>query len=189
MKSDAEYLRLAYAEAQKSGDLSTQNGAVLVDTWTGAVVAVGHNDIPEMCCDRPERRQRPEKYAWTEHAERASILDAARRGVKTEGLVMYCPWLACADCGRAIVLAGIRRVVRHKIPLHTTRPDWQASIAVADQMFREAGVEVVEYEKPLGVQFRFNGEVVTDGPTPSILADAPAEDVAALLQDLGGEGG
>lgn len=158
MLNHAAYLKLAYAEAAKSGDLSTQNGAVLVDPDSGAVVAAGHNDIPEMCCDKPERRQRPTKYQWTEHAERAAILDAARGAVGTVGLVMYCQWLACADCGRAIVLAGIKRVVRHRIPAHDSRPDWAASIAVADEMFAEAGVEVIEVRGELGATFRFNGE-------------------------------
>lgn len=154
------YLKAAYEEARKSGDLSTQNGAVLVDS-TGAIVASGRNDIPAMCCDKPDRRQRPAKYQWTEHAERAAIFDAARNGVATEGLTLYCPWLACADCGRAIVCAGITRVVRHRIPQHAERPDWAASIAVADQMFTEAGVEVVEVEGPLGESFRFDGKEIT----------------------------
>lgn len=154
------YMKLAYEEAAKSGDLSTQNGAVLVDPAFGGVVAVGHNDIPAPCCDRPERRQRPEKYAWTEHAERAAIFAAAKKGYATDGLTLYCPWLACADCGRAIICAGIKKVVRHRIPQHDTRPDWAASIAAADQMFAEAGVEVVEIAGTLGVSFRFNGEQV-----------------------------
>ncbi len=57
--------------------------------------------------------------------------------------------------------AGIKRVIRHKAPIHTTRPDWAASIAVADEMFCEAGVEIVEVEEVLGVTFRFNGEMVS----------------------------
>lgn len=159
MKTHIEYLREAYAAAQDSGDLSTQNGCVLVNA-RGEVVASGCNDIPEMVCDTPERRVRPAKLSFTEHAERAAIYDAARRGVPTAGLTMYCGWLACADCGRGIVLAGIRKVVRHKIPQHATRPDWAASIAEADQMFREAGVEVVEVEGAVGASIQFNGEVV-----------------------------
>jgi len=54
----------------------------------------------------------------------------------------------------------VKKVVRHSIPQHAERPDWAASIAAADQMFREAGVEVAEYREPLGVRFRFNGVVI-----------------------------
>lgn len=158
--TDADYLRLAYKAAEASGDLSTQNGAILVDPRTGDVVSGGCNDIHAPVADSPERRQRPLKYAFTEHAERTAILRCARFGVPTDGLVMYAPWLACADCGRAIVYAGIRKVVRHRIPQHAERPDWAASIAAADEMFREAVVEVVEHAEPLGVSFRFNGETI-----------------------------
>lgn len=157
---DERLLRRAYEVAGNSGDTSTQNGAIIVDPLTSRVIACGWNDIFPRCCDRPERRARPLKYAWTEHAERAAIFDAARNGIRTQGAWLYCPWLACADCGRAIVLAGIARVVRHRIPQHATRPDWEESIRVADEMFREAGVEVVDHVGELGVRFRFNGEEI-----------------------------
>jgi dCMP deaminase len=159
--TDADYLRAAYKAAEQSGDLSTQNGAILVDPRTGDIVSAGCNDIHAPVKDAPERRQRPLKYAFTEHAERSAILRCARFGVSTDGLVMYAPWLACADCGRAIVYAGIRKVVRHRIPEHASRPDWAASIAAADEMFREAGVEVVEHVGDLGVKFRFDGRDIT----------------------------
>lgn len=158
--TDEDYVRLAYGWASRSGDLSTQNGAILVRPGTGEIVAAGWNDIHGPMEDRQERRVRPAKYEWTEHAERTAILDAARRGVATEGLTMYCPWFACADCGRAIILAGIKRVVGHKIPQHDTRPDWAASIATAAQMFKEAGVETAYLTEKLGVTFRFCGEII-----------------------------
>lgn len=154
---DAEYMKLAYAEAVKSGDLSTQNGAILVDPMTGGILVRGRNDIYPTHCNTPERRARPLKYEWTEHAERSVIYAAAKAGIRTDGKWLYCPWLACADCGRAIFLAGITRVVRHKIAQHDTRPDWAASIATADEMFKAAGVRVDQLDMPLGVRFRFNG--------------------------------
>lgn len=160
MMDHSHYLKLAYAEARKSKDRSTQNGAILVCPSTGCVVASGFNDIPDVCRDTSARRERPEKYVWTEHAERSSIFDAAKHGVATFGLVMYCPWLACADCGRAIVCAGIKRVVRHRIPQHDSRPDWAATIAAADQMFAESGVEVYEHRGELGESFLFAGQVI-----------------------------
>jgi dCMP deaminase len=156
--NDFDFLRLAYAEAQKSKDRSTQNGAVLVDPDTTQVVACGHNDLHWEFQDTDERRVRPLKYEWTEHAERHAIFDAALRGVATNGLWMYCPWFACADCGRAIVYAGIRKVIGHSIPQHQTRPDWAKSIATADQMLQEANVEVVRLTGELGVTFRFDGK-------------------------------
>lgn len=155
---DIYYLKFAYNAATQSGDLSTQNGAVLVAE--SGRVAVGWNDIYPKCCDTPERRQRPLKYQWTEHAERSAIYNAARLGIATQGSTLYCPWLACADCGRAIVISGIDRVVRHKIPQHSERPDWLSTIAMADEMMRATGVVIDEYEGFLSVKFRFDGREI-----------------------------
>lgn len=160
---DILYLKLAYSEARRSRDESTQNGAVVVlqgRETPSKIVGSGFNDIPEGVRDIAERRHRPLKYQFTEHAERAAIFDAARHGFKTDGATMYCPWLACADCGRSIICAGIVRVVRHKIPEHASRPDWLASIAIADQMFREAGVQIDEHEGMIGETIRFNGVAI-----------------------------
>jgi dCMP deaminase len=158
--TDAEYLRAAYRLARNSHDLSTQNGAILVDPSTGEVVASGWNDLPPQIRQLGERRLRPAKYLWTEHAERAALYDAASRGIRTSGLWLFCPWLACADCGRALVMSGISRVVGHDLGLHHTRGDWADSIRTADTMFAEAGVRVTRLDAPLGVRFRFDGQEI-----------------------------
>ncbi len=155
----ADYLRHAYAVAKHSKDQSTQNGAVLIPAASGLVVNAC-NDIPVGVSDTQERRERPLKYAFTEHAERGCIYLAARHGVKTEGATLYACWLACADCGRAIIGAGIKKVVRHVIPQHAGNERWKESIAAADQMFKEAGVEVEEFTGHLGVTVLFNGEEI-----------------------------
>ena len=85
-------------------------------------------------------------------------MEAARSGIRTEGLWMYCAWAACAACARLIIAAGVSRFVRHKAPFHARRSDWAASIAMGDLMLREAGVEVVTVEEKLGVRIRFDGE-------------------------------
>jgi cytidine deaminase len=45
------------------------------------------------------------------HAEMASIVDAARRGVPVSGATMYVTTFPCHLCARLIVAAGIKRVV------------------------------------------------------------------------------
>lgn len=159
-----KWMKFAYTLASNSKDESTQNGAVIVGRNVffdkDVVVGSGWNDIPGLLHDTPERRQRPLKYQWTEHAERAAIYDAARTGFATHDATMYCPWLACADCGRAIVMAGIKRVVRHKIPEHETQFNWLFSITVADEMFKEAGIEIVELVGKIGATIRFGGVMI-----------------------------
>lgn len=121
--------------------------------------------------ETPDRWERPAKYLWVEHAERNSIYDAVKRGVKTEGLIMFGCWVACTDCARAIIQSGIREVVTHHDPTASTRfgmpasPAWLESIKVAMQMFDEAGVKLRVLDVPLfeGQDFpiRFNGKVIT----------------------------
>ena len=142
---DVEFMLEAYRWAEKfSTDPSTQNGAVLVsfDGWRdGQIVAWGANHFPQGVLESDERWQRPLKYSYVEHAERNAIFDAAARGVATAGLTMYVPWFACADCGRAIIQAGIREVVGHKLPILTDKNgSWDESIRIALGMLDEAGV-------------------------------------------------
>jgi dCMP deaminase len=93
-----------------------------------------------------------------EHAERAAIYQAARYGMKTHDATMYCPWFACSDCARAIVAAGIKRVVGLKIG---DPGKWATSIGWGDQILTEAGVEVCRIEIPkVGVTVRHNGKDV-----------------------------
>lgn len=159
-ESAANYLMEAYKEAKHSKDLSTQNGAVLVNPLTGEIVARGFNDIPKGVADTPERRVRPLKYSCVQHSERAAIFDAARRGVKTDGLHMYAAWVACDACALAIIDAGITRVVGHRHKYQEGQHSWTPSIEIGMQMLKEAGVRVDYYEGMLGFSIRFNGEQV-----------------------------
>jgi len=45
------------------------------------------------------------------HAEMASLLDAAKRGVPVEGLTMFATTFPCHNCARHIIAAGIREVI------------------------------------------------------------------------------
>ena len=153
----ADWLRLACKEAAGSHDPSTQNGAIIVPA-TAAYVAIGVNKIPSSLQATPGRLQRPEKYKYVEHAERAAIYRAARVGTPTSGATLYCPWYACTDCARAIILAGIAEVVGHVKPRSATPERWTAEIVQAEAMLREAGVGMRWLAADLGVTIRFNGE-------------------------------
>jgi tRNA(adenine34) deaminase len=96
---DAQYMRLAIAQAQKAldhGDVPV--GAVVVHH--GEVVGAGRNER--------ERRQDP-----TAHAETLALQDAARRRGSWRLLdcVLYVTLEPCAMCAGAIVLARVPRVV------------------------------------------------------------------------------
>ena len=152
-----DWLLAAYVAATKSPDLSTQNGAIIVAQ--NNVVLQSCNEFPNRVKMKGERLERPLKYSFTEHAERNVIFQAARLGVSTQGCTMYATWVACTDCARAIIQAGIPKVVTHKATKDMTPEHWKESIDLAFAMFEEAGVEVEFLDVTLnGPKIRFNGK-------------------------------
>jgi dCMP deaminase len=159
IRMSKEYLRQAYEFAAKnSTDRSTQNGAVLVD-GSGTVVAWGANRFPRGVIESPERLERPAKYLYVVHAEASAVLDAARRGIKTEGLTMYGTWVACNDCAKSIIDSGITAIIGHKKTMDAAPERWLEPIKIAVQMFKEAGVSYEMWEGDIGgVEVLFNGQ-------------------------------
>jgi len=148
-----ELLKFAYEKAKLSPDPSTQNAAVLVDVTGDDYLKMAYdiNRFPRNVVMTPERWERPLKYKYVEHAERNVIYQAARLGIATNGLTMICPWAACTDCARAIIEAGIKRLVTHR-QAHDRSPEfWKKEIEIAFQDFKEAHVEVVMWSGKVGV--------------------------------------
>jgi len=157
MERTHEYITEAYKfAAANSTDQSTQIGAILVDE-KGTPVAWGANHFPKGVIESPERLARPAKYLYVAHAELESILNAARNGVKTEGLSMYGTWVACNECAKSIIDSGIVRVVGHKKAMDAAPERWLEPIRIAAVMFKEAGVVFENWEGDIGgVEIRFN---------------------------------
>lgn len=143
--------------AEFSMDPNTQNGALLMSV-TGEVVMAA-NTMPDIEL-RQSRLTRPQKYLYIEHAERNAIYLAAKRGICTERATLYVPWFACADCARAIIQAGIKRVVGHIVPWLQTPDRWRDSVRAADEMLQEAGVIASYLEDEIGVSFLFDGKTL-----------------------------
>lgn len=150
-----------YDIAKHSPDLSTQNGAMLLNQDMEVIVC-SYNHIPDGLATTDERLQRPLKYTYTEHAERAVVFVAARQGIKTDKAIMVCNWAACEDCARAIIMSGISELVTHGVPLKLSRQDWRDRVDVADGMLKEAGIKHTVYEDKLGLPepIRFDGNLI-----------------------------
>jgi len=135
-----------FKEALSSPDPRTQNASVLLyeqhNGYTVDLRTMAVNKFPTGIVNRPERWNRPNKYAFVEHAERNSIYLAARLGIPTEGRTMVAVWASCADCARAIIQSGVKRLVRYVATEH--HDHWEQSVNDADAMMSEAGVEIVE---------------------------------------------
>ena len=159
MKTRYESLLIyALQKAQDSPDPSTQNAALLVCPSSGAILIEEVNRFPDNIHTSEERWERPAKYNYVEHAERNAIYAAAREGIKTSGLIMVCPWLACVECGRAIIQAGITKCIGLK--QKATNPRWDESIKIAMDMLKEAGVEVELLDAHAGVVLRRDGKEI-----------------------------
>lgn len=156
------YLELAYREALNSRDPSTQNGALIVSpSGYNNILTWAYNRFPKGVEETGERWERPLKYQVIEHAERNAIFNLARSGISTKDKVLVCPWAACADCARAIVQSGISILIRHKQASERSPGTWIDSIAIADQMMHEAGVEIIDYDGKVGngIELLHGGEL------------------------------
>jgi dCMP deaminase len=147
---DDLYIRLAYLIAQRSPDLSTQLGAVIVAP-DQTIRSTGYNGWPRGIAefeDDDPRWNRPNKYHWMAHAERNAIDNAIRNGVAVDGCTLYTILMPCADCARGIVQTGIKRVVfdenamreftKHMLNSQT----WVEGLEATRQMFKETNIEL-----------------------------------------------
>lgn len=157
---ELDILRFVYLVARKSPDPSTQNGACLVNPKTGWISPVEVNRFPAGVRYTEDRWQRPKKYSFIEHAERNILYHCLWSNIATEGLVMYCPWAACADCARAIISARISEVVCHDLPQHKSSSAWTESIEYGLEMLSEAGVKLRYISGTIGTKIRFHGELI-----------------------------
>ena len=145
------FMDMATLVATWSKDRSTKVGAVIVNE-DKRVVSIGYNGPPSGFPDDKEYiHERPQKYDFFEHAERNAIYNATRLGVSVKGCTIYISVISernnnlfcCADCARAIIQSGIKKVVI--IDSETIGEDWAKSVGAARYMFNECKVEIEYY--------------------------------------------
>jgi len=147
MQSHEDLIRLAVDYARGSSDPSTQNSAFLLDSQGEIITAtLAINSFPRGIAESKSRWEKHNKYTYVEHAERNAIYNAARYGISTEGKTMVALWSSCIDCARAIIQAGITTLIRYT---HTGNSTWDGSLALAEDLLSEAGVEVITLSMPL----------------------------------------
>lgn len=155
-KWSSRFLDLAKLVASWSKDPSTKVGAVIVGP-DGEIRSTGFNGFPRGIADTDERlTNREEKLNLVVHAEMNAILNAARFGVKLKGCVMYMAatdqsgsvWGGppCTRCTVEVIQSGITTIVSY--PKKSAPSRWHTSLAVAESLLRESGVNLVEVEIP-----------------------------------------
>jgi dCMP deaminase len=140
---DRWFLGMACYVSTASKDPSTQTGAVIVDP-NRRVTSVGYNGFPQGIDDSPERYANRElKYKMVSHCEVNAMLFAGRA---LTGCTLYTfPFCSCSRCAVQVIQAGIRRCVAPVLP-DRLKERWGEDTELTKAMFREAGVELVEYE-------------------------------------------
>lgn len=136
------FINLAEHVAQWSKDPSTKVGAVIVDSQR-RVVSLGYNGLPRGVIDHDYILNNKElKLQVVKHAEENAILNSLLRPADCTIYVTHHP---CASCAGSIVQSGIRRVVFPSVCLDTTFSErWKQSLSLAQTIFEESGVEVLE---------------------------------------------
>lgn len=188
MTWDDRWLGMARLVASWSKDRSRCVGCVIVND-RNVVVSLGWNGFPRDIDDGvEERHQRPDKYLWSEHAERNALFNAAASGNSTLNCRIYQSMYPCAHCARGIIQAGIREVV-------TVEPDWGditygAEFTVTRQMLNEASVNVrfVDGETPKRAEF-ISGPQGPQGVqgVQGATIDATFEEFMETINYFGGE--
>lgn len=134
-------LDLARLVSERSLDPSTRCGCVLFD-WQHRLVSAGYNGFPRGVEDEASMlADRDTKLALIIHAEENALLFAHR---DLAGCTAYVwPMPPCARCAAKLAQAGIVRVVT-VAPTEEQLNRWGKSLALAEWVYDQAGIELVE---------------------------------------------
>lgn len=142
---DEYFVEIAHVVATRSTCVRRHIGCVVVKDKR--ILATGYNGAPsglphclELECLRDEmgiESGTRQEVCRALHAEQNAIIQAALYGVSTKGAALYCTHQPCSLCAKAIINAGIKRVV-----FEGDYPD-----KFAFDMLDQAEVEVVRYAK------------------------------------------
>lgn len=136
---DQRYMELAKHVAGWSKDPSTKVGAVLVGV-NRRHISLGYNGFPQGIVDLPSRlNDRTTKLRLVQHAER-NILDQTT--FDTQGATLIVTRFPCSECAKSIISKGIARVVYLLDKAYGDR--WLDEVSLAQEMLREAGVDLKE---------------------------------------------
>ncbi len=118
-----------------AGAVITRDKRIVATGYAGSPVGLSHCDEVghEMHTVTGEDGTVSRHCIRTAHAELNAITNAARVGVAVEGATLYCKFLPCYTCAKAVINAGIKRVV--------TLRDYHAS-KQSKNIFKKAGVKL-----------------------------------------------
>ncbi len=132
---DSYFMKIAQDVSERSTCDRAMVGCVLV--LEKRILTTGFNGSPsgQPHCDEEGHLMVDGHCVRTIHAETNAIIQAALHGVSTKGCTCYVTHFPCINCGKALINAGITRLV-YAVDY---RPD-----PVMKEFFRAANIEVVQ---------------------------------------------
>lgn len=135
---DEYFLKLAMLASERATCPRMHCGCVLVKDKR--VVSTGYNgSIPgDEHCEEVGCLVVDNHCVRTVHAEMNAIVQAAKRGHAIDGATAYVTNMPCTSCAKALITAGIKRVVVFS-DYHDT---------LATEFFAKAGVKIDKHSMP-----------------------------------------
>ena len=135
---DEYFMGVAMLSSMRSKDPNTQVGACIVNK-DKRIVGVGYNGFPTGCSDDElpwdrEGAWLETKYPYVCHAELNAILNSI--GGNLQGCTLYVALFPCNECAKAIIQAGIKKVV-----YLSDKYSESDSTKASKHMLSQAGVE------------------------------------------------
>lgn len=148
--TEADRYYLAEAERVRA-ESDDPKAVVSRGSSVGAVIADRYGEISRSANVLPPRLKaafvaearavaEADRYFVIEHAERAALFQAWQTGRDLSEATLYCTRSPCSDCARAIVAAGIQRVVLSAG--FTGEVRWLENQRAALRMMRDAGTKI-----------------------------------------------
>ena len=108
---DSYFMKIAHAVSERSTCDRAEVGCVLV--LDKRILTTGFNGSPAGLphCDEVGHLMVDGHCVRTIHAETNAIIQAALHGVSTRGATCYVTHLPCINCTKALINAGITRIV------------------------------------------------------------------------------
>lgn len=150
---DKSFLLRCEEVKNASYDPYRQVGAVIVNKY-GEIVAEGTNAPPSqlgmtrIATSAAIDQDSNWKYFMLEHAERNAIFSARDHNHSLVGATMYVTLFPCSDCARAIVSAGISRIVISSKNANSIRDQkWEEHYLYAMKILNQSGLIVELYNE------------------------------------------
>ena len=137
------FMGVAQLSSRRSKDPNTQVGACIVNS-EHIILSTGYNGMPCGCDDnsmpwgRESDLEESTKYPYVVHAELNAILNADGRLLT--GSTIYVTCFPCNECAKAIIQAGIKKVIF----LEDKYPEL-VSTKVAKKLFKMVGIKTEKF--------------------------------------------